>query len=165
MFNVIRLKRLCFLFILGLLSVALIGCGSEPTTKMEGKKETRIIHMTAIEPKGGTNSIPFPDTPLPEGGGYILKEPDEDGRWEAATYRWEPGLVVAYEGEQVELHIFGVNGNHHHSTLTGYDIDFVVNRGELTIVEFEADKPGIFDIICHDHLPSMQTQLLVLPKP
>lgn len=131
---------------------------------MEGEKETRVIYMTAVEPKGGSDKLPFPEEKLPEGGGYFMNEPDENGRWEVGTYRWEPGLVVAYEGEKVELHILGVNGNVHHSTITGYDIDFVVERGKVTVVEFKADRPGIFDIVCHDHLPTMQTQLLVLPR-
>ncbi|OLO28549.1 hypothetical protein BTR23_17580 [Alkalihalophilus pseudofirmus] len=160
----VSFKHFLFLSLLVIVSLALVGC-NESSSKMHGEKDKRIIYMTAIEPKGGTNSIPFPEKELPQGGGYILNEPDEDGRWEVATYRWEPGAVVAYEGEEIELHILGVNGNEHHSTITGYDIDFVVNRGEVTVVEFTADKAGIFEIICHDHLPSMETQLLVLQKP
>lgn len=142
--------------------LALIGFA--PSASME-EKTKRVIYMSAVEPKGGAQvkMEHFPTTPLPEGNGYKLKAPDENGRWEASTYRWEPGLIVAYEGEDVELQIFGVNGAVHHSTIEGYNVDFVVKRGELTVVNFKADKHGIFSFICHDHLPAMQTQLLVLP--
>ena len=123
----------------------------------------RTIYMSAVEYKGGTSveKEPFPSATPPSGGGYILKAP-EGGRWENSTYRFEPGLIVANQGDEVELKIWGVNGAKHTTTIEGYEKAFVVKRGELTTITFKADKPGIFRIICHDHLPSMETQLLVL---
>ena len=44
----------------------------------------------------------FPAAKAPGGGGYILKAP-KDGKWETSTYRWEPGQVVVYQGDEVEL--------------------------------------------------------------
>jgi hypothetical protein len=125
----------------------------------------RTIYLTAIEPKGTTHieKAPFPHTKLPEGEGFKIKPPDKEGFWQASAYRWEPGFIVAYEGEQLELHFFGINGSSHHSKIEGYDIPFVVKRGELTTVSFSADKTGIFNIVCYDHLPAMQAQLLILP--
>lgn len=125
----------------------------------------RVIYMTALEYKGSTAvaNEPFPGGPAPAGGGYILKEP-VDGRWETSTYRWEPGLIVVYQGDEVELNIWGVNGKEHPSYIEGYVTEFKVKRGQLTTLRFTADKPGLFRIVCSAHLPSMQSWLLVLPR-
>jgi hypothetical protein len=125
----------------------------------------RTIYMAAIEPKGGANveSEPLPPA-LPPGGGYVLKEPDETGRWEVATYRWSPGTIVVNQGDEVTLEIIGINGREHPTEIEGYGVEFVVRRGRLSTVTFTADKAGIFNIVCHAHLPSMVAQLVVLAQ-
>jgi hypothetical protein len=57
--------------------------------------------MAAIEPKGSTNveKEPFPVGNLPEGGGYGLEEPDEEGTWTVETYRWLPSEITVVEGD------------------------------------------------------------------
>ena len=124
----------------------------------------RTIYIAAIEPKGGTNvdQEPFPEKPLPQGGGYALKKPDEKGRWEVSTYRWDPGTIVVNQGDRVTLEIVGINGDQHPFTIEGYWISDVVRRGQLTRVSFTADKAGIFKIICRKHAPAMQADLVVL---
>ena len=123
----------------------------------------RVIYMSAVEYKGGTNSEPFPSATPPPGGGYIIKPPDATtGRWETSTYRWEPGSIVVDQGDDVELWIWGVNGSQHPSTIEGYVPDFNVTRGNLTVLKFTADTEGIFRITCHAHPPSMEAQLVVL---
>src|SRR3990172_3068774 len=97
---------------------------------------TRTFTMAAVEPKGGTtvDKEPFPRDPLPEGKGYVLKEPDpKTGRWEVSTYRWEPSQIV-------------------------------VKQGHLTRLTFTADKAGFFTIECTTHQPSMVGTLVVLPR-
>lgn len=138
-------------------------CG--PVGAPPAAKQT--IFLSAVEYKGRADAAkePFPGTTLPGGGGYILKPPGADGRWEAATYRWEPGQIVVFRGDEVTLQIFGVNGAEHPSTIEGYDKSFNVKRGQLTTVIFTADKAGVFRIICQAHLPSMIGQLVVLPRP
>lgn len=125
----------------------------------------RIIHMTAVEYKGSTDVAkePFPSTELPDGGGYIRKEP-KDGKWETSTYRWEPATIVVYQGDQVELQIFGVNGAEHPGRIEGYDKTFSVRRGQLTTLAFTADRAGIFQLLCDLHNPSMTAALVVLPR-
>jgi hypothetical protein len=125
----------------------------------------RTIYMAAVEPSGGADVEREPLPPaLPPGGGYILNEPDETGRWEVATYRWSPGTIVVNQGDEVTLEIVGVNGREHHTEIEGYDLEFVVRRGELTTATFTADEAGIFNIVCHDHQPSMTAQLVVLAQ-
>ncbi|HRN85339.1 MAG TPA: hypothetical protein PK857_11005, partial [Hyphomicrobium sp.] len=77
----------------------------------------RHIVVTAVEPKGGANveKEPFPG-PLPEGGGYVLKKPDDTGRWEVAVYVFEPRQIFVDEGDEVTLEFVGINGASHPTT-------------------------------------------------
>ncbi len=124
----------------------------------------RTIYIAAVESKGGAtvDKEPYPSASLPSGGGYVLKKPDDKGRWEVSTYRWEPGTIIVNEGEKVTLEIVGINGEEHPFTIEGYWISDVVRRGKITRITFTADKVGIFKIICRTHSPSMQADLVVL---
>jgi len=123
--------------------------------------------MAAVEPKGGTGvsqeAFPNPSL-LPAGGGYVLKAPDNTGRWEVSTYQWQPSFIVVNQGEQVTLEIIGINGAEHVSSLPPYVDKFTVKRGQLTKVTFTASRAGIFPIVCVSHQPSMTGALVVLPK-
>jgi heme/copper-type cytochrome/quinol oxidase subunit 2 len=125
----------------------------------------RTIYMAAVEPKGGVNvdQEPFPSEALPSGGGYALKEPDGNGRWEVETYRWDPSTIVVNQGEVVTLEMIGVNGKQHTFEIEGYDLAGVVRRGYITRLTFTADTAGIFRLICATHKPSMQANIVVLP--
>ncbi len=151
--------------IAGVALVALAGaaCTSNAPSKLEPGERT--VYLAAIEPKGGqtVDKEPFPEQPLPTGGGYILKEPDETGRWEVETYLWSQSEIVVVQGDKVTLEIIGINGAIHPSTIEGYDIDFEVKRGQLTTLTFTADKAGVFRFVCHAHQPSMTGTLIVLP--
>lgn len=124
----------------------------------------RTIYIAALEPRGGANvkDEPHPHVPLPSGGGYLLKPPDANGRWEVSTYRWDPGTIVVNEGDRVTFEIIGINGDEHPFTIEGYWLTGTVRRGQLTRLTFVADKPGIFKIICRKHAPAMQADLVVL---
>jgi plastocyanin len=124
----------------------------------------RTITMVAIEPKGGTEKEPFPSAKLPEGKGYELNAPDDKGRWEVSTYRWDPNQVIVNLGDDVTLEILGVNGSEHPTKIDGYDLSFIVKRGELTTVSFTADKAGVFPFRCGAHPPSMVGELIVMPN-
>ena len=128
---------------------------------------TRTVYMAAVEPKGGTGvsqeAFPNPSL-LPAGGGYVLKAPDNTGRWEVSTYQWQPSFIVVNQGEQVTLEIIGINGAEHVSSLPPYVEKFTVKRGQLTKVTFTASRAGIFPIVCVSHQPSMTGALVVLPK-
>lgn len=143
------------------LVVALTACG----TAAAPAAAKRTIYMSAVEYKGSTEVAKeaFPGAAVPDGGGYILKAP-KDGKWETSTYRWEPGTIVVYQGDDVELQIWGVNGADHPGRIEGYDKAFSVKRGQLTTVSFRADKPGVFRILCDVHNPSMTGTLVVLAR-
>jgi plastocyanin len=126
----------------------------------------RHIVVTAVEPKGGANVAkePFPETPLPEGGGYQLKKPDETGRWEVSVYVFDPRQIHVDEGDEVTLEFVGVNGASHPITIDGYGKSFELKRGQSTRVSFTADKAGVFPIVCATHHPTMVAELIVAAK-
>jgi hypothetical protein len=128
--------------------------------------EKRKIVVTAVEPKGGVtvDKEPFPTTPLPEGGGYVLKKPDDKGRWEVAVYVFEPRQIFVDEGDEVTLEFVGINGANHPITIEAYGQAFELKRGHVNTVTFTADKPGRHSIICSAHLPTMVSELIVAPK-
>ena len=147
-------------------AAAAIAVGTSFLPQPVAAQATRTIYMAAVEPKGGTgvSSEPFPTAALPGGGGYVLKAPDSTGRWEVSTYQWQPGFVVAREGEQVTLEIIGINGADHVSALPPFVEKFTVKRGQITRVSFTANRAGVFPILCVNHQPSMTGYLVVLPR-
>jgi len=125
----------------------------------------RHFVITAVEPKGGANveKEPFPG-PLPEGGGYVLKKPDDTGRWEVAVYVFDPRQIIVDEGDEVTLEFVGINGASHPITIEAYGQTFELKRGHISKVTFTADKPGRHSIICSAHLPTMISELIVTPR-
>src|SRR5215510_3547811 len=46
----------------------------------------------------------------------------------------------------------------------GVDQKFALERGNLHTVELKPEKPGIVEIECYDHQPSMRDEIVVLPQ-
>lgn len=126
----------------------------------------RHIVVTAVEPKGGVtvDKEPFPAAPLPEGGGYVLKKPDDKGRWEIAVYVFEPRQIFVDEGDEVTLEFVGINGASHPTSIEAYGQSFELKRGHVNKVTFTADKPGRHSIVCSAHQPTMVSELIVAAK-
>ena len=147
--------------VLAALVGAFLAGGSAPAEA--GK---RFFTIAAVEPKGGTtiDKEPFPAAALPEGGGYVIKKPDQTGRWEVSAYVWQPSQIVVTEGDEVTLEFVGINGAEHPTTIVGYDKALVLKRGHVVRVELTADKVGTFAIVCAHHRPSMVGELIVMAK-
>jgi plastocyanin len=125
----------------------------------------RFFTIAAIEPKGGVtiDQEPFPGATLPAGGGYIVKEPDGNGRWEVSAYVWAPAQIVVNQGDEVTLEFIGINGASHPTTIKGLGHSFELKRGTATRLSFVAEEPGVFPIECETHQPSMRAEIVVLP--
>jgi hypothetical protein len=151
--------------LIALVALVAAACGGEKAAATISPTKW-VINMSAVEYKGSTDVAqePFPAQAAPPGGGYILKPP-KDGRWETSAYRWAPEVITVFQGDDVELRIFGINGAEHPSKIEGYVDSFNVKRGQLTTVAFKADRVGAFKLICGIHLPSMEGYLMVLPRP
>ena len=145
----------------GMLVGACLVCASGPAQAAQ-----RFFTIAAVEPKGGTTADkePFPASALPEGGGYVIKKPDQTGRWEVSAYVWQPSQIIVTEGDDVTLEFIGINGAEHPTTIVGYDKTLVLKRGHVIRIELKADKPGTFPIVCNHHKPSMVGELIVMPK-
>ena len=127
----------------------------------------RSFTILAVEPKGGVTADkePFPSTPLPTGGGFVLSPPDaKSQRWEVSAYVWQPSQIIVNQGDEVTLNFVGINGAAHATTIEAFGQTFTVKRGQSTRVTFVANKLGIHGIVCSQHQPSMTGELIVLPK-
>ena len=149
------------------LLAAAASCGDNDAGSVSIEPTTHTIYMEAVEPKGTTtvDKEPFPAEALPEGDGYELEEPNEEGEWVVETYTWAPDQIIVYERDQVNLEIIGINGSRHDSSIEGHVDSFVVERGKLTSLSFVAGAPGVYKIICTVHQPAMTGELVVLPRP
>ncbi len=80
-----------------------------------------------------------------------------DGTTVIEAYRWDPATLVVPYGSKVTLKIYGVKGASHTLSIPAFGVTAQVRRGELTTVEFVANKTGIFPILCLDH-PDIEHQ-------
>lgn len=148
-------------------AATLLGAQVAWTSPAEAESsQTRFFTVAAVEPKGGANvdSEAFPEHQLPPGGGYVMNEPDQAGRWEVASYLWMPSQIVVNQGDEVTLEFVGINGASHATEIKGLDEQFVLKRGHSVQITFTAERPGVYPIICSDHEPSMRGEIVVLPQ-
>jgi len=136
------------------------------SSSVNASAEKRFFTVTAVEPKGATtvDKEPYPAEAPPAGGGYVIKPPDQTGRWEVSAYVWQPSQIIVNEGDEVTIEFVGINGTSHPTTITGYNKTFQLKRGQVVRVSFTADRAGVFPIVCATHRPSMNGELVVLPK-
>ena len=163
------MKKRMLMIPIGLTALLLFGlisaCGDDDEEAVTlPPPQARTIKLAAYELKGGTNveKEAFPGGEL--SGGYAIKPPNDDGRWEVEAYVWLPNQITVNEGDTVTLEIFGVNGARHDSEIEGYVDQFAVKRGKLTTVTFTADRPGVFKLICNTHPESMVGEIVVLAR-
>jgi heme/copper-type cytochrome/quinol oxidase subunit 2 len=81
------------------------------------------------------------------------------------TKIWLPGTLVVKKGTKVTLKLINKvpsDPKEHGFAIPAYNIAETVVRGEPKTVEFTADKPGIFPIICHLHPAHVGGELVVL---
>jgi len=93
---------------------------------------------------------------LPEGDRVIhmvtgeFKSTLPDGKT-IESYRWDPGTILVEKGEKVKLVIYGVNGESHPFYIEGTNIKGEVKKGKETVVSFQAEKEGVYRLICLTH--------------
>lgn len=91
------------------------------------------------------------------------------GEWQpegtqVKAYRWDPVYIQANEGDTLDLHFFGVNGDAHPATIPAFEQSFSVTRGRWTNLSFVADDAGVFSLMCNrpDHSATMQAIIEVV---
>ena len=78
---------------------------------------------------------------------------------------WTPATFIVKKGDHVKITLVNTASAIHAFAIEGYDVNVQVNFDEkdnTKIVEFNADKAGIFRIYCSMHAGHVGGQLLVL---
>lgn len=76
---------------------------------------------------------------------------------------WEPTTLVVKKGDTVKIKLINKAEQEHGYRIADFKIEKVVQSGQAEMVEFTADKDGVFLIDCQLHPAHVQGQLLVLP--
>lgn len=138
---------------------------------------SHTIFVTGLEVKGGTTVdklAPPSINPKDLSRGYDFKPPGEADkanpkRWEVSSYRFDPGFVAVRQGDTVRLVVFIVNGDKHMVWIAAPDgkkavSDTVWSRGREYVLQFVAEKTGVYHLVCSEHAPTMAVTILVLPR-
>jgi plastocyanin len=107
----------------------------------------------------------FPSEALPAGGGLQLTPPDAGGAWRIRAFVFQPAQITVQAGDKVRLHFVGVQGPAHRIAVEGHEGVIELKRGQMRTVEVDAAEPGRRRFASLDRLPSMQGEVLVLPRP
>jgi nitrosocyanin len=78
---------------------------------------------------------------------------------------WTPSFFAVKKGDKVKITLVNLASGVHAFAIDGYPVNVQVNNAEkdrTKVVEFTADKPGIFRIYCSMHAGHVGGQLLVL---
>ena len=160
---------------IGVLSMSMLAAGSCGfLAQASHAGEIREFYIKTVHIDGQTSTKgdadhkpePFPDTAMPEGKGLVLTKPDEAGNWRIRAFAFEPSQIVVKAGETVRLHCDGVQGMSHSIHVEGNDVDekFTLKRGHMHSIDLTPKTPGVIEIECYDHEPSMRGEIVVLPQ-
>jgi nitrosocyanin len=78
---------------------------------------------------------------------------------------WTPATFIVKKGDHVKITLINTLPAIHAFAIEGYDVNVQVNfvdKDNTKVVEFNADKPGIFRIYCSMHAAHIGGQLVVL---
>jgi nitrosocyanin len=78
---------------------------------------------------------------------------------------WSPATFIVKKGDHVKITLINTLSAIHAFAIEGYDVNVQVNfadKDNTKVVEFNADKPGIFRIYCSMHPGHIGGQLVVL---
>ena len=103
---------------------------------------------------------------MPDGKGLVLTKPDEAGDWAVRAFAFEPSQIVVKAGEFVRLHFIGVQGMSHSIRVEGDGVDekFTLKREFMHTFDLTPMTPGVIEIECYDHEPSMRGEIVVLAQ-
>lgn len=75
--------------------------------------------------------------------------------------RYSPATFIAKKGEKVRVHIYNTTDMPHGFSITELKVEATVNPKD-NVIEFMADKEGLFDVFCQYHPGHFRAQLLVI---
>ena len=78
---------------------------------------------------------------------------------------WTPSTFIVKKGDHVKIKLVNLASAIHAFAIEGYDVNVQVNfadKDNTKVVEFNADKAGIFRVYCSMHAGHVGGQLVVL---
>jgi nitrous oxide reductase len=81
---------------------------------------------------------------------------------------WLPSTIQVYQGDRVRLVLKNMMGGEpdvHGFAIPAYHIAVLVPHGATKVLEFTANKVGIFRFICQIHANHLGGQIVVHPRP
>lgn len=174
-----RRSLVTLLATLGLLVLLAAACESEGGGSAAGgtlpSSGERYFSVNLIEFPWdrSVDDTPYPDPPMDErfpeydwsgDQGYILRAPNDEGIWRIGSYLFLPQNITVTEGDAVTFELLGVRGETHDLFLDipGQEQEVTVDRGFLEIMEFTAPEPGVYQLVCETHPPTMVMDIQVL---
>jgi cytochrome c oxidase subunit 2 len=107
-------------------------------------------------------------TPVPGVGGTPQSADVHEIKMTAKKYQYDPNVITVKQGEKVRLIITALDRKHGFK-LDAFGINQVLEKGDPTIIEFTADKPGTFEfhcsVVCGLGHHRMKGKLIVEPAP
>lgn len=138
---------------------------SSPTNRTFWIDTIHLDGSANINGDGKHPPEPFPaNVTYPTGGGFVLTPPDKNGAWNFRSFTFSTSQITVYQGDRVTLNFVGVQGPSHYIEVQGI-ASFPLTRGQIHAVTFIADKAGTIRYSCHVHMPNMEGEILVLPRP
>ena len=80
------------------------------------------------------------------------------------AFVFQPAQIVVEQGDVVGLNFVGVQGPSHRIAVEGIEEVLELKRGEVGRIEVQAKEPGTIRFASLDRLPSMQGEIVVLPR-
>jgi plastocyanin len=166
-----KLKGVKLLSVIGTTTLLLAACGPAGA----GIAPSSVtFDVELIEIKGSTSGIAAPELdPTGLSAGYRFKPPGEydsenPTKWEVSSYMFSPGAMSVVQGDEVALRMFGINGDEHLVWVAAPDGSVVaektiINRGREVVLSFTAMQTGHYKLLCGNHAPTMQADILAIP--
>lgn len=158
--NVLSLKSKLFFGVLIVVPLLVSGCAKkdqavsvEPSSQDPSLLKTQTQQSVPVDVNGKEQDTANEKSDKGEEAGEIdtQKSVEETSARviEVVAKRWEflPGVITVKKGEKVRLNIISVDVAHGFA-LSAFGVSQPLVPGQMTVVEFVADKAGTFNFFC-----------------
>jgi plastocyanin len=132
------------------LIIAVAGCTSKPAAQMETDTDNDSP-AASIEAMTAQTSVPAASSaasPVAASGSALASESEvKTFNLESSSFKFVPNSIEVKKGDKVKININNTGG-FHDFTLSAFNIKQTTPAGQVTSVEFTADKEGTFEFIC-----------------
>ena len=119
---------------------------------------------TGLRASANHPAAAFPASALPDGGGLILRAPNEAGEWSLRAFIFVPSQIIVRQGAAVTSSFVDIQGPGFRIAVDGQAELISIRHGEIRGVALGTSWPGSVDFRALDQAPSMVGEVLVLPR-